>query len=216
MDELHQLKRIDYQTNSANADSRFSTEYLLGPARGQMFGVLECENRQGEIIILRAFSGQYNSVWAVDGWVPPVFDVAAYDRIMVAGDLRIKDLGQKIESETAEKSLVRELKEKRKKLSRSLMKELHLLYDLPNFRGESRPLVDFFKHLNGPPTGAGDCCAPKLLCHAARNNLRPLGLAEFYWGRENPSGSRQHGHFYSSCEDKCLPILGFILCGAEL
>jgi tRNA pseudouridine32 synthase/23S rRNA pseudouridine746 synthase len=34
----------------------------------------------------------------------------------------------------------------------------------------------------GLPTGSGDCCAPKLLAWAARAGLRPLALAELWWG----------------------------------
>ena len=33
-----------------------------------------------------------------------------------------------------------------------------------------------------PPGGAGDCAAPKLFGHAQRAGLRPLALAEFWWG----------------------------------
>ena len=44
---------------------------------------------------------------------------------------------------------------------------------------------------------------------------RLFGLAEFYWGRENRSGNRRHALFYPSCEEKCRPILGFMLCGLE-
>ena len=96
------------------------------------------------------------------------------------------------------------------------MKKLHDLYELQNFKGEKKPLAEFFKDTNGIPTGAGDCCAPKLLNHAARNNLRPLGIAEFYWGKTNHSNTREHSQFYSCCVSKCQPILGFMLCGAKL
>jgi hypothetical protein len=65
------------------------------------------------------------------------------------------------------------------------------------------------------PTGTGDCCGPKLLAQAAIEGLRPLGLAEFYWGRENRSGSRRHTTFSASCPEKCGPILGFMLCGLD-
>ena len=27
------------------------------------------------IVLLHAFSGQYNGLWLVDGWVPPLFDI---------------------------------------------------------------------------------------------------------------------------------------------
>ena len=213
MQELTNLTRIDYRSESAAADPGFSTDYLFGAARGQMFGVLAAEDRQGGVVILRAFSCQYNAAWNVAGWAPPLFDVAAYDQIMIPGDRAIKELGREMDALESghEKRL---LQHKRKRLSRSLMKDLHGLYELSNFRGETRPLAEFFRETNGIPTGAGDCCAPKLLHQAVRRNLRPLGIAEFYWGRTNRSGTREHGRFYSACLDKCQPILGFMLCGA--
>ncbi len=213
MQQLQEFKRIDFCRPSANSDPRFSTDYLFGLALGQMFGVLECMDGAGEIVVLRAFSGQYNGVWKVDGWVPPLFDMEAFDRIMIPGDREIKKLGTKIEALDVGDEERAHLKNQRKHLSRSIMKDLHDLYQLPNFHGETMPLKEFFKHVNGPPTGAGDCCGPKLLNFAARKQLQPLGIAEFYWGKNNRSGTCEHGRFYSSCEDKCLPILGFMLCG---
>ena len=65
-------------------------------------------------------------------------------------------------------------------------------------------------------TICGDCCAPKLLDHAARNNLKPVGIAEFYWGPSNPSQTKKHGQFYPACRGKCEPILGHMLEGMEL
>lgn len=216
MEELQDSQSINLSGSSSPDDLRLSTDYLFGPARGQMFGVLECENEQGERSVLRAFSCQYNGMWLVPGWVPPIFDVGAYDEIMIPGDRRIKELGKEIESGLHSGDDLKILMQKRRVLSRSIMKELHGLYRLANFRGDSQPMTDFFRHTNGPPTGAGDCCAPKLLHQAIKNNLRPLGLAEFYWGQENRSASREHGRFYGACSDKCQPILGFMLCGAEL
>ena len=214
MKELAELKRIDFCSSSADADPRFSTDYLFGEARGQMFGVLECEDENGETVILRAFSCQYNAAWEVEGWVPPLFDVDAYDRIMNPGDLQIKNLGRKMDALEPGDQEHLQLRHQRKLLSQSLMRELQNLYILQNFHGHLMPLAEFFKHVNGPPTGAGDCCAPKLLNHAARHNLRPLGIAEFYWGKTTRSETREHGRFYDSCADKCQPILGFMLCGA--
>ncbi len=214
MKELEELKRIDYRRDSTDADPRFSTDYLFGKACGKMFGVLECEDGGGKVVVLRAFSCQYNAAWNLDGWVSPLFDVEDYEKIMVPGDRRIKEFGREIDALNSGDEDLPVLKRQRKHLSRSIMMELHKLYELMNFRGEKMPLTEVFKIANGIPTGAGDCCAPKLLNHAARHNLRPLGIAEFYWGKTNPSGTREHGRFYSSCIDNCLPILGFMLCGA--
>ena len=93
------------------------------------------------------------------------------------------------------------------------MKDLHATYLLTNFRGESKSLTDVFLGTSGIPTGTGDCCAPKLLNYAAKHNLTPLGISEFYIGKENRSKTKEHGTFYPACSSKCQPILGFLLCG---
>jgi len=85
-----------------------------------------------------------------------------------------------------------------------------------NFRGQSAILDEVIGSTRNKPTGIGDCCAPKLLNHAALSNLTPVSLAEFYFGRENRSDTRQHGRFYPPCEDKCQPLLGYLLCGASV
>ena len=204
MEQLDTFKRIDNGT-----DLKFSTDVLFGEARGHMFGVLECEDAHGNTIILKAFSGQYNGEWLVDGWVPPIIDVDDFDRLVDPIDRGIKQLDRQI-AEDKDPELVR----RRKALSQELMKQLHALYQLTNFRGETRPLTEVFT--GGIPTGAGDCCAPKLLNYAAKNGLRPVGLSEFYWGKENRSGTRHHKQFYPACVEKCQPILGFLLCGLSI
>ena len=94
------------------------------------------------------------------------------------------------------------------------MKDIHSLYQINNFHGETTTLSQMFQG-NNIPTGTGDCCGPKLLGHAAKNNLVPLSMAEFYVGKKNRSGSKFHGRFYPSCKEKCQPILGFMLCGLD-
>ncbi|GAB5356956.1 hypothetical protein AAMO2058_000332600 [Amorphochlora amoebiformis] len=68
----------------------------------------------------------------------------------------------------------------------------------------------------GMPSGFGECCAPKLLNQAARLGLKPLALAEMWWGKAPPGLGRESGVFYSACQDKCEKLLGFCLCGAQV
>lgn len=65
----------------------------------------------------------------------------------------------------------------------------------------------------GIPTGSGDCCAPKLLAWAARNQVRPLAMAEFWWGPDSATG-RRSGEFYPACQERCQPLLGPLLAAA--
>ncbi len=214
MARLEQEGRIDLARSRQEAEPRFSTAPLFGSERGKMFGVLVCRRADGSRIILRAFSGQYGGSWEVDGWVGPLFSVDRFEAATRRMESRIKALGRRIAALDVGSAARRELVHRRRQLSRTLMRELHGLYCLTNFRGHRRPLAHAFL-APGIPTGAGDCCAPKLLNHAALHNLVPLGLAEFYWGRENRSASRRHGRFYPPCASKCRPLLGFLLCGLE-
>ena len=215
MNELESTRRVDTTVPVEQRDPRFSTDYLFGPARGHMFGVLTGLDSHGNRHVLRAFSGQYNGVWLIDGWTPPLFNVEQFDAIMLPGDKQIKELGLRIRDLSPDAPERKRLVQERRHLSRRLMIALHDLYVLNNFRGQTAALTDFFPSHKGIPTGAGDCCAPKLLNQAAQQNLRPTGLVEFYWGKENASGTRIHGHPYSNCPDKCGPILGFMLCGVN-
>lgn len=210
-EQLHLQKTINL--SGSQQQDVLKTDHLFGPARGKMFGVMECLQQDGTTITLRAFSGQYNGVWMVKGWVPPLFNVEVYSKISYKIEKEIKSLSRKIESLISHSAEWLLLRKKRRQLSQTLMQDIHNLYQLTNYHGETTRLYKAYYGKNGIPTGTGDCCAPKLLNYAAKNKLTPLGLAEFYWGRENKSISRQHGNLYSSCSEKCEPILGFLLCG---
>jgi len=215
MQTLERKQRIDLMSPNDEADPRFSTDYLFGKARGQMFGVMVCEDKDGSKVMLRAFSGQYNGVWEVDGWVAPLLNANEFDLISCDIDKKIKGLGKQIDLLDKGSSKRLQLIKERRALSKRLMKDIHSLYQLNNFKQDTGSLFEVFYNDNGIPTGTGDCCAPKLLNYAAQNNLTPLSVAEFYYGRENRSGTRLHGQFYPSCEEKCQPILGFMLCGLD-
>ncbi len=104
------------------------------------------------------------------------------------------------------------LKQARKHRSRTLQDRMYGAYRIANFSGRAQPLEAFFSE-GRLPTGTGDCCAPKLLHLAATHRLRPVGLAEFWWGPSLPNGSRVSGEFYGACAERCQPIMGFLLSG---
>lgn len=212
MDDLERHGRIDWQM--PEGDPRLSIAPLFGEARGQMFGVMVFRDADGTHGVSKAFSGQFSGVWSVEGWAPPLVDQRSFDNLSEDIEPEIKRLGRRINRLDVHDPLRVELKRMRRELSSQLMRELHDLYTLTDFRGNTAPIRQVFQG-SGIPTGTGDCCAPKLLRQAALNGWRPLGIAEFFWGRENRSGSRQHGRFYPACDEKCRPIMGFLLCGLQ-
>jgi len=207
-------QRIDYLCQSLS-NSLFSTDNLFGTARGKMFGVLQGIDTTGKKRAVYAFSGQFNGLWNVPGWAPPVFNETNWNNTNTAAEKKIKLMSEEIALLDPQSEERKTLCRQRKKLSQVLMKKLHSLYIINSFNGQQLQLSAFFPTKNGIPTGTGDCCAPKLLNHARQLNITPIGISEFYWGKENKSGTKKHGCFYAPCEDKCMPMLGFMLCGLE-
>jgi tRNA pseudouridine32 synthase/23S rRNA pseudouridine746 synthase len=110
---------------------------------------------------------------------------------------------------------IQELKAQRKTLSRQLQAQLHTAYSLTNFMGQTRSLQQVVAH-GSMPTGTGDCCAPKLLHYAATHGLKPIAMAEFWWGKPSASQDKVPGAFYGACAERCQPLMGFLLSGLSL
>jgi tRNA pseudouridine32 synthase/23S rRNA pseudouridine746 synthase len=108
-----------------------------------------------------------------------------------------------------------ELKALRKVESAALQQRLFEQYRFLNNKLEERDLQDIFSHtaLRTPPAGAGECCAPKLLHYAFKHQLKPVAMAEFWWGASPKSEIRKHQQFYPACLGKCQPILAHMLDG---
>lgn len=309
-----------------------STKSLYRDEGGKMFGVLVVEDAAGRVGFLKAFSGQYERRWAVEGFVPPVFDVALREAVEPPAEVVVKELtARSVAARSApallaareglaeldvrharERAELKRLHTERKRardavrnslspeeragvrgaadqhhtsrraplhsptrpspdashrplptgevglaeqsraddrerraqqarfreerdaalatlkpLERHLaaldrlrplvsliaMRRIWDSYVLRNFAGEAAPLRSFFEI--DPPSGAGDCAAPKLLMHALRLGLKPLALAEFWWGAPPPAGARVEGMYFPACREKCAPILPFMLRGLD-
>ncbi|MEH2172593.1 RluA family pseudouridine synthase [Nostoc sp.] len=108
---------------------------------------------------------------------------------------------------------ISELKQRRKALSGQLQAQMHASYSLTNFSGRSQSLQELMP--GGSPTGTGDCCAPKLLHYAATHNLKPLAMAEFWWGESSVNQDKIPGEFYGACAERCQPLMGFLLSGLK-
>ena len=115
-------------------------------------------------------------------------------------------------------TFLKSLQRKRKQMSDELQRWLFAAYRMLNAKGEERDLIDIFREYTHamPPAGAGDCCAPKLLQYAYLHHLRPVCMAEFWWGESPASEIRHHLHYYPACRSKCLPILTHMLKGLDV
>ncbi|MCQ2613278.1 MAG: RluA family pseudouridine synthase [Treponemataceae bacterium] len=193
---LETHKCIDFEMPAEERRPEFSTDVLFGPARGQMFGVLAGIDQQGNTVFLKAFSCRYNGMYSAPGWVEPCFDAAEYFRQEQVYDAEIHRL---TDIDTAEALAAR------KALSHTSLANLTALY---KFRGADGSSFGMKSICSGfPPTGTGDCCAPKLLNQAFSQGIRPISVAEFFFGAPNRSGSKAHKNFYPPCLQKCGPVI---------
>lgn len=110
------------------------------------------------------------------------------------------------------------LKEKRRSDSEALQKWLFASFKLLNARGESKSLSEIFSgtSLRIPPSGAGECCAPKLLQAAYLREWHPKAIAEYWYGKPKRGEVRVHGMHYPACRGKCLPVLCWMLQGLDV
>jgi tRNA pseudouridine32 synthase / 23S rRNA pseudouridine746 synthase len=204
---------------------------LWRPGGGKMFGVLVVADARGRMGFLSAFSGMLGGAWDVEGFAPPLFDPVAREAFWPAGEAELAELEarhaellRKAEALRAASRLskVREVEARRKKLehdraerSRALWREVTEGYVIPDARGETRTLASLFAP-RPPPGGAGDCAAPKLLAQAFRHHLKPLVLAEFWWGATPLDGRRESGAYYPACDSKCGTVLPSMLKGLDV
>jgi tRNA pseudouridine32 synthase/23S rRNA pseudouridine746 synthase len=110
---------------------------------------------------------------------------------------------------------INQLKDERKQKSGALQQKLFAEYSFLNQFGERKSIGEIFN--NNPPAGAGECAAPKLLHYAFEHKLKPIAIAEFWWGQSPKSEIRKHKQFYPACKSKCEPILlSHMLKGLEM
>lgn len=192
----------------------------INPQEGKMFGVLVVEHAPdpsrtgGECLcFLAAYSGLLEGRNDWPYFVPPVYDAQQPD-----GHFKQQE---RVISQAATAS-----PETSKAMSQELQLWLFHQYQLLNARGEVKDLVDIWHEYYSrpklqrkfplPPGGTGDCCAPKLLQYAYQHGLKPVCMAEFWWGAPTKTELRQHLNYYPSCRGKCKPILTWMLQGLDV
>ena len=184
----------------------------IQPKEGKMFGVLVVEGMtQGDgspVSFLAAYSGLLEGRNDWDFFVPPVYDAQQPD-----GYFKQK-----------EREIMASVDHK--EMSQALQLWLFRQYRMLNARGEEKDLVEIWQDYHSsprirekyplPPGGTGDCCAPKLLQYAYQHDLKPVCMAEFWWGPSPKSEVRHHGQFYPACSGKCKPVLAWMLQGLDV
>ena len=181
---------------------------------GKMFGVLVVADCNDELGFVAAYSGLLEGRNDWPYFVPPVYDAQQPDGHFKQEERLISAMRDDSQ------------REERRQRSQQLQLWLFDQYRFLNARGERRRLVDVWQDYHCserirrkyplPPGGTGDCCAPKLLQYAYQEGLKPLCMAEFWWGPSPKTEVRQHGQFYPACRGKCKPVLTWMLQGLDV
>lgn len=188
-----------------DAEGSVSTDGFFAPKGGAMFGVLVAIDQEGTEVLLKAFSGSCLGRRNLMGWVDHLIDDETFLRYERTYDPQIKELGKAILQESDEHKK-RALTHTRSMLSRKALLAYYSLYRIPTITGDTVSLFDCFPD-GKIPTGSGDCCAIKLLAYAFSHHLRPVSMAEFFFGDATADHKRTHLDFYGPCDEKCKPIL---------
>ncbi len=183
---------------------------------GVMLGALLCrrpeENDFAEVFAYTV-SGSAHVIEDAENAAGGVFAGPIVLPELVAGalepnDAEIHSLTERINSLKATGQDAGPLRLRREELTTASLKAVHDLYSFMCWDGKKRSLGSICqKRIPGklPPTGTGDCCAPKLLDWCYRNGMVPESMCEMYYG--NPSAERKSGTIYPPCDQRCGLLL---------
>ncbi len=186
--------------------------------RGKMFGVLVCKANEDEgkasdtLCYLSAFSGTLDGRTCQEGFVEPVYDLMGEGSYFKQEEVAISAL---VKDEAGDAAGRTSRHEEAARRSIALQRWLFAQYQFCNARGENAGMQSLFGD-TVPPSGTGDCCAPKLLQAAYRRGLKPLCMGEFWMGQSPKREIREEGRFYPACSAKCKPLLRHMLVGLDV
>ncbi|MCQ2291400.1 MAG: pseudouridine synthase [Muribaculaceae bacterium] len=151
------------------------------------------------------------------------FQKAELKRLRLRHEAIIAEKKAEVDSITDE---ILALKARRKSMSEALQERIFRLFVVSDANGEQLDLMDVFATFYQcnptlqasliPPSGSGECCAPKLLQYAFSHQLKPLCIAEFWWGNSPAQEVRHHGQYDGACLSKCRPIRSHMLKGVDV
>lgn len=226
----HKLSELACAEVKAFLENQTTIEHNFGLRAGQtgqiigkMFGVLVVQKPSGEIGYLAAFSGKVAGGNHHAHFIPPVFDGLTEGSFVNVGMTELTTINKQLEelkkdSSKSGKQAVDELIAHRTDHCNEILYGIIDSYHFLNIKKESKGLRQIFDDRVGknPPGGAGECALPKLLQFAFLHDLKPLCMAEFWWGKSPKGKVMHHGAYYPACLDKCEPILEHMLAGVVL
>lgn len=198
--------------------------------QGLMIGSLVCWEAagSGRRVVLYAVSGNNKQLVADEPlenlfteksiFVPSIVSSEKIDIALEENDFKIHELTDQINKLTLVNKTSPEIKalsEERTSLTDESLRKVFSLYEFTRYDGKKISLNKIIQAHNNhlPPTGTGDCCAPKLLSYAFEHGLEPVSMDEVYYGRD--TAHKTNGTSYTPCDERCGYILPEIL-GLEI
>ena len=173
-----------------------STSPLFRDQGGIMFAVaVAIDDVKGEMVVLKAFSGEYLGTALIDGYVPPTYNEEEYHALLKESDTTIKKLQKEGNFKEA------------KQYSAYMQQQVHALHSFSCIDGSIRTLDELIPN-RIMPSGTGDCCGPKLLSEIFKRGLKVVSMVEFFYGKDN---NHIHKGFYPPCESRCDPLLSSMI-----
>ena len=148
---------------------QISKESQERKGHGVMIGARVCVNEAGERLVLHTVSGI--SLVALRPLrkiiVPPIVAPEEIEKALAKNDKKIHELTDALRPRGVGESVEQNLKEERTKLTTESLLNVFNLYTFTRFDGKKITLNEIIQAHGGrlPPTGTGDCCAPKLFSY---------------------------------------------------
>ena len=199
-------------------------ESLERKDQGVMIGSLVCwDKNEKKRLVLYAVSGNNKQLISTKNisneiFVPSIVSSEEIDQALKENDKEIHELTEEINKLTLVNKNSTErtkLVKKRTELTDSSLKKVFSLYSFTKYDGKKISLDEIIEYHNNhlPPTGTGDCCAPKLLSYAFDKGYEIISMDEVYYGRDTKN--KTNGMSYAPCDERCGYILPFIM-GLEI
>ncbi len=213
--EIVSVAAKEFQEFISSESQKWGYDFRI--QKGKMFGILVIQKQDNTYGYLGTISGKLPGSTTCNKFVPSVFDDSTDDFFINRGMTELTEIGNEIKKSTNQSQII-ELTERRKLKSFAIQQQLFENYRFLNSRGTEKNVLQIFESSShgNPPAAAGECAAPKLLQYAFENQLKPIAVAEFWWGNSTKSKEREHRKFYPACKNKCRPILEYMLDDTEL
>lgn len=202
--------------------------------QGVTLGILVCKNNDGEELVLAANSGNAKklvfrkaneNIGETDGtqfiFVDSIVTGEQIESALKKNDLEIHEITDKIKKLNKKCGAEYEdLNSKLKTMCAESLSKVHELYFFNCVDGKLRSLKEIctknhpLHQFKNPPTGTGDCSAPKLLDYAFKNHLVPISMAECRFSAEDKTDP-QKIELLPPCDERCGIILPAML-GIEI